>query len=433
MDTAETVSQPKAKRRHYYGWVIVIVMALVGFTQSAETHPVISVFLKPITTEFHWSRTLFTGAITVGTLAGGALALIIGPTLDRFGPRWVITVAFALLGASLLLMAFMNTLWQFYALQVIGRTVTMGAIALAGSVVIPKWFVARRGRAVALSGLGGRLGNAVTPLYVQFLVSKGNWRIAAAMTGVLTWAVSMIPAALFLRRRPEDMGLLPDGRDPVQSKDPPTSDSGKPASQRKADSSYTVRQVLREPSFYLLAGAFSLMFIAAPALNLHQIPYMTDKGISNMVAVSSVVVLSVFGGVGSLAFGFMAERIPVRVTLAGTFFFMAIGFLTLLAVNSAANALLWSAYYGLVSGGMGTLQQVIMADYYGRDSLGAIRGVVWPTQMIFNAFGPMAAAMAYDATGNYVAIFTVFGVLVFGSTILVFLAKPPRARATSPL
>ena len=78
---------------------------------------------------------------------------------------------------------------------------------------------------------------------------------------------------------------------------------------------------------------------------------------------------------------------------------------------------------------MGTLQQIIMADYYGRESLGAIRGIVWPTQMGFNAFGPFVAALAYDATGNYVVIFTIFAALVFVSTVLVFLAKPPKGRA----
>ncbi len=426
---ADAQSNPKVKRRFYYGWVIVVIMVLVGFTQSAETHPVLSVFLKPMTDEFHWSRTVFTGAITVGTLVGGAIALIVGPNIDRFGPRWILVIAFAFLGASLVLTAFVHNLWQFYVLQVVGRTVTMGVIALAGSVVIPKWFIAQRGRAVALSGLGGRFGNAITPLYVQFLVSAGNWRIAAAMTGVLTWVVSMVPAAIFLRRRPEDMGLHPDGVDPDEGAGKPSSNPGRPASKPKDEPSFTVRQVLREPSFYLLATALSLLFIAAPALNLHQIPYMTDKGISNVVAVASVAILSVFAGIGSLAFGFMAERIPVRLALTGTFFLTAIGFLLLLAVKSPGQAILWSAFYGLVSGGMGTLQQVIMADYYGRESLGAIRGIVWPTQMVFNAFGPFVAALAYDATGNYVAIFAIFAALVFGSTVLVFFAKPPKNRA----
>ncbi len=425
MQASTTTTQPKTQHRFYYGWVIVVVMALVGFTQSAETYPVLAVFLAPVTAEFGWSRTVFTGAITIGTLAGGVLAMVIGPTLDRAGPRWTLTLAFLLLGLSLVLTALVHSLWQFYVLQVIGRMINMGVIALAGSVVIPKWFIAQRGRAVALSGLGIRVGNAVTPLYVQYLVANGSWRFASAMTGVLTWVVSMIPAAIFLRRRPEDMGLRPDGLAPGETATVVASRRNGRGNNAQAEVSYTLKEVVRMPVFYLLVTGFSIIFIAAPATNLHMIPFMTDRGISQGAAVAAVAVFSIFGGLGSLVFGYLAETFSTRSIVTLSLFGMGLGYLGILMVHVAWQGFAWSAYYGFVSGGMFTLQQVIMADYFGRNSLGAVRGIVWPTQMVFNALGPLAASFAYDTTHSYVAAFVIFAILTGIATVLIFFAKPP--------
>ena len=146
----DTSSNPQPQARFYYGWVIVVVVALAGFTQSAETYPVLGVFLKPMTDEFGWSRSVFAGAMSIGTILGGFLALGIGPLVDRYGPRWILTFAFIILGATLALLGGITTLWQYYALQIIGRVMTMGVIAMAMQVIIPKWFVAKRGRTVAL-------------------------------------------------------------------------------------------------------------------------------------------------------------------------------------------------------------------------------------------------------------------------------------------
>jgi sugar phosphate permease len=416
-------AQKAKKSGFYYGWVIVVVIGLGGFTQSAESYPILGVFMKPITEEFQWSRTIFSGSTLIGTLIGGVVAMVVGPMLDRLGARWTLTAAFAVLGSTLILMAFINALWQFYLLQIIGRALTMGVLALALGVVVPKWFIAKRGRAVALGGLGQRIGNAVTPLYVQALVSQGSWRLATAVAGLLMWTVSMIPVAIFMRRKPEDMGLLPDGVDPeeVQRREDDPRSSPRP----RQEVSMTRAQALRHPSFYLLTVAFSLVFVAAPALNLHMIPYMTDKGISDGFAVSAVALLSLCAGAGSLFTGFLSERITARRTLVGILAMMSLGFIGLLQVNTAWEAIAWAIYYGLSFGGMFILQQVIFADFYGRDNVGAIRGIVWPIQMVFNATGPFIAAIFSDALGSYTLIFLIFAGLVMIASVLILLAKPP--------
>ncbi len=413
------------KPRFYYGWTIVIVVALAGFTQSAETYPVLGVFLKPMTEEFGWSRSVFTGAASIGTLLGGFLALVTGPLLDRYGPRWMLTIGFIILGGSLILMAGISALWQYYAVQIIGRVMLMGIVAMATQTIIPKWFVAKRGRAVALSGLGMRAGNTITPIYVQFLVSTWSWRVGTAVTGVVIWMVSLLPVAIFLRRRPEDMGLLPDGVTSEELEQNLDTAPGTGAHNPRQEVSLSVRQVVRLPSFYLLTAAFSLLSMVLPGTLLHLIPYLTDQGLSAGVAVAIVAVWSASGAIGGLTFGFLAERINVRLVLAGGILLMAGGFFILLIVDSPVLGFIWGFYSGLCGGGIFTLQQIVFADYYGRDSLGAIRGIFWPVQLVANSVGPIIAAIAYDTTGNYFLLFSVFGGLVIVSSLFIFLACPP--------
>lgn len=411
--------------RFYYGWVIVGVVALTGFAHTADTLPVLSVFLKPITEDFGWSRSVFTGAITIGTFLGGVSALGIGPFIDRFGSRWSLVVAFAFLGGTLVLIAGIDRLWQFYLLLILARSVTMGVIGLSLQVIIPKWFVAKRGRAVALGGMGNMAGNTVTPLYVQLLISVAGWRLATATAGIVVWVFSILPVALFLRRRPEDLGLLPDGAAPEEAHDPPTAGGTTRLRGPGLETSLSLRQVVHQPSFYLLATAVGLMTFVIPGLNLHTVAYFTDQGLSSGIAVLALAVISMAGGVGSLFFGYLADRYSARQILTVDILLVATSFVLLLVARAPAVVLMWGLYIGLARGGMQTLQQVIFADYYGRESLGAVRGVVWPIQMVGNSLGPLVAAVTYDITGSYVIIFSGFGILSLLAGLCVSLARPP--------
>ncbi|MCH7706196.1 MAG: MFS transporter, partial [Chloroflexi bacterium] len=331
----------------YYGWVIVGVVALSGFTQSAGTFPVLGVLLNPITNEFGWSHTVFTGATSIGTIIGGVVALVVGPMVDRVGARWILVAAFTALGASFVLMAGITELWQFYALQIVSRVSNMGVIALATQVIIPKWFVERRGRAVALGSLGIMAGNAVTPLYVQYVLGIWGWRWASASAGIVIWSISLVPVAMFLRRQPEDMGLLPDGvtREEMERRMAAGVDGGG-ARGVGPEISLVLRQVVRLRSFYLLVVAFSLAFMVFPGLLLHLIPYLTEQGIDPALGVWVVAIWSASGALGSLAAGLLSERYGARLSLAASFVLMAGGFGFLLTVDSIQLSLVWGAYMG---------------------------------------------------------------------------------------
>jgi MFS family permease len=229
------------------------------------------------------------------------------------------------------------------------------------------------------------------------------------------------------------MGLLPDGTSPQESSTDPASATG--VSGRSAtdqDVALSLRQVVRLPSFYLLLAAFALVFMAFPSLHLHMISFLTDRGLSAQLGVTVVAVMSATGALGALVFGLMAERYGSRLTMALVFLLMSAAFPLFLAVQSSVQALAWGVYYGFLGGGMFTLQQVIFADYFGRQSLGAVRGVVAPVQMGANAVGPLFAALAFDASGDYNVIFSAYGAFTLLASVFVFLARPPVRSAQPP-
>ncbi|MBI2866975.1 MAG: MFS transporter, partial [Chloroflexi bacterium] len=132
----------------------------------------------------------------------------------------------------------------------------------------------------------------------------------------------------------------------------------------------------------------------------------------------------------SLIGGLIADRFPVRFALGAAYVGLALAALLLINVNGVATAFLFAVLYGAIFGMVNIFVHVIFQEYYGRGSLGAIRGVATLVQMLGNASGPLVAALAYDATGSYTLIFSVFvGLYVVGGIALFLAPTPQRVRA----
>ena len=423
MDMGKIKSPLKAWNNLYYGWVIAVVVALCGLVQTQGTFPVLSILLKPITEEFGWTRTSFALPMAIGTIVGGFLGPFVGPMVDRIGPRWVVVVGFIMLGGVLMAMGSMADQWHFYGIQITARILTLGILGLTISVIIPKWFVVKRGRAVALTSLGGRGGQFVLPPLTLLLVNLRGWRTATIVQGLIVWAIAVVPAALFLRRQPEDMGLYPDGIEPNQS-DGLSNADGKPE-KPTPDISLTPRQVVRLPAFYLLTMANLFNLFAAAGLNLHLFPYLTDQGISDSLSLAIITSWFFFGIVGSLLAGFLAERYSSRTVALINISVMAIAVLSLPLIHSAPFAFGFAIVQGMSQGGMLALN-LLFPDYFGRQHLGSIRGLTQPAQNIAIAAGPIVAGLAFDLTRSYVTAFTAFGIGICACVICIWLARPPN-------
>ena len=424
-----TPTPPKQRKpRFFYGWIIVAVVAAGGFSASTESYPVLGVFLKPITDDLGWSRAAFTAPLSIGGLLGAFLALLLGPLVDRYGSRWALTIAFALLGLSFVLMSLVGHLWQYTAIQIVARSMNTGVLSVAMAVIIPNWFLVKRGKAISLGAIGFPIGAAVMPLYVQGLISLGGWRAATIGAGILIWVVSLIPASLLLRRRPEDIGLLPDGALPVEEAGPnarPTADL------RSGPEEPTIKlgSALRLPAFYYIQAAGSLWWFARTGVALHAIPYFTDQGLSSQVAVGALVVHSLFAVPGTFAAGYLRDRFSIRWVMSADYALTAAAFVLVLFADTPVLVMIWAVFYGFVQGAANPLQRLIFADYFGRRHLGSIEGVSRAVQNIAQAAGPLVVAAVYDSTNSYHVIFTIFIGMNLAAMVFIALARAPRRGA----
>lgn len=423
-------------RRPFYGWIIVGVTFLIGFTESGVFQNILSIFMKPMVAEFGWSRGSVTGAMALGSIGGGLLSLVAGPMLDRHGPRMLSFWGILLLSLGLGAMAFADHIWQLYLFFGAGRMIAVGLLSLAVSVSVANWFVRYRGRAMGIAKVGDRLGSALLPLMVQFLILALGWRMAWGALGVVVFLMSGIPTLLFLRHRPEDMGLLPDGAAPVsdKNKDRQGSLDGDDPSRADSEPVWTRAQATRTRAFWVVTLLNSLISFMQAGINFHMYPFLTDHGFSATTAVLVITTIAVSGMVGSASWGMLTERFPVQSLLtanllgSGLIFFSLYGAVQFQLDGTLGVGIIFllAALHGIFHGGRNPMIPVIWANYFGRRSLGRIYSLATPVYFTANAIGPVFAGFCFDLFGSYEYPFNFFVVSFFLTGIIARRMQPPR-------
>jgi len=320
-------------RKPFYGWVIVGVCFLIGVTEVGVFQNILSIFLKPMTQDFGWSRASVTGAIAVGSLCGGLISPFVGPILDKYGPRMVAFWGIVLFGMGLSALMFVRHIWQLYLFFGMSRVVSVGALSLVMTVSVSNWFVHRRGQAMGVTWIGVRVGNAVLPLMIQFLILTYGWRTAWGTLGAVVFLMSGIPALLFLRRRPEDMGLLPDGATPEAAKKGTNASLNSEDRVEDPEPVWTRSQATRTRTFWILTFITCLIPFVQAGINFHVYPFLTDHGLSQETAVWVLSTVAVFGALGSILWGVLADKFRIQL---------------LLAVNDFGNGFIFLLFYWTV-------------------------------------------------------------------------------------
>lgn len=400
---------------------------MVGFAEVVAFNPILALMMKPMAAETGWSRTAIVGALSVGSIASGAVSLVIGPILDRKGARWVLALGIAVMGICLISISQVTALWQFYVLFGLNRAISAGIVELSISVAIANWFVKKRSRAIGIATTGPRIGLACIPPLALLFMSWSDWRGAWVGLGLTSLVIGILPAVLFIGRRPEDFGMLPDG-DPGYQKAGPTSFQHrsplKAANVVKTDRSWTVKKAVGSMPFWLLTAGQAIVTLASGGVNMHQLPHLTDRGIAPAIAVGAISSYAIWAMVGVLSWSFLAEKWGARRCLTVSLFLSAVGVFVLSRVESVAMAYFYSAFYGLMFGGEMALFPLAWADYFGRASLGTIRGISRPIVMVFNAGGPLFGGWIYDTTGSYWIAFLVFIIAFLVGAVLIFTSRP---------
>jgi MFS family permease len=412
----------------FYGWVIVAVGFLAHIASAFSISSTLSVFLKPLSQDLGISRGVFSLIRSGEILVGAVAAPLVGSLLDRHGGRWLIAAGGLVSGAGFLLLGQARDFWQFAIVRWLlispGDTL-MGSMVV--NVSISQWFVRIRGRALALAGMGHGLAKVCMPLLAASLILYIGWRGAWAAFGVATLALVVGPSILLMRRRPEDMGLLPDGNSMGESESVPADQSNKLNARRRPaeDVTWSRGEALRTRAFWLIVTTFGVAHVGVTGLNLHVFSYVSDQGHPAMVAALVMSIIAVMQFSTPMVWGVLAERANVARLIMAKFLIQAVGIL--LALSDPGVVSLYAGFflYGIGMGGTSILAEMIWANYFGRISLGRIRGMGSLITSAFSAGGPPFFGLLFDATQSYSLSFSIFIVMLFASAFLSLFLRAP--------
>ena len=411
----------------FYGWTILFAAGSSMVVRNATASLTLAVFIFPMSEDLGWSRTLIAGAASLGGLVATVASPLVGWALDRYGARVILTVSVLILGLSTVSLAWATVPVAFYLAYGLGRVIFSSPLNIGPSVVVSRWFVRRRGRATGILFLSHSLGMITFPLIAGLVIKYRGWEDAWAVLGVLVWILALGPVSMLVRQSPESVGLLPDGDPPEQT------DEGKEAAAAAEEPNWTLREAARTPTLWLLAMATGSLFLLQSGTNIHQGAYFLDQGLGVGISAASLSLNAVFTGVGSIFWGWLVDRVPVRFTYAGVALMMAVALVLFPMADTTAEALVVASIFGTAVGGILVVPVVAYANYFGRRSLSAIRGVTEPFVSLGQAIGALFSGIIYDVTGSYKDAFLILAILGL-ATIAMLLAtrEPRRVGAGSP-
>ena len=419
----------------FYGWVILSTAASTQVVRNATASLTIAVFIFPLSEELGWSRTLIAGAASVGGLAASGVSPVVGWLVDRYGARLVLASSVLILGVSTISLAWATVPIAFYLAYGVGRVIFASPISIGSSVVVSRWFVRMRGRTSGILFGSHSIGLVAFPLIASVIIGASGWREAWIVLGILVLGIALLPTALLIVQQPEDVGLSPDGdapvpvsesRDAVRASGPASATPTPPEEQV-----WTLREAMRTPALWMFATATGMVFLVQAGVNTHLAAYLRDQGLNAAFAGFGISLNAAFLGLGSLFWGWITEKVPPRYALAGVAIFVGGSSALFVFANSTPEILVYAVLFGFGVGGLLSVPPVGYADYYGRRSLGVIRGVTEPLTSFGQAIGAVVAGIIFDFTDSYRLAFVAFAIMGGLATALVLFARPPRRPGTA--
>ncbi len=393
--------------RPFYGWWIVVAAMMVTFAAGPGQSFMFTVFIDPIIEDTGYSRTALSSIYAAGTIISALAVMIVSRMSDRRGPRAMLMVIGAIFGLACIALSLATGMVVMAIALALLRGLGQGAMPVNGSLLVSQWFIHRRGRAMAIMGLGGALTIAVMPNLGQFLIGLLDWRGAYFTLGLMVWAI-VLPLGIFvIRNRPEDMGLFPDG-----ARDLPEDEVRRI---RRAQSSPRP-EVLKTFDFWALAFPMAIPALVDTALIFHQVALFSRQGLSPEVAARVFVPFAVASALTGLLAGFVVERTgPTPLFVINMGIFIA----AILMLQVISTPFLASVYAVILGCAMG-MQQIgaryTWPYYYGRQGLGQVQGSAMMVMISATAVGPLAfASMAEGVSygAAYVALLALLALAAF--------------------
>jgi MFS family permease len=415
----------------FYGWVIVgVVFITMGVAVNART--AFSLLFPPILDEFGWDRGTTAGAFSFGFIVSAIMSPSLGRLMDRRGPRVVNELGVILIGSGLLLATLVQHPWQLYA--TLGMLVGAGSVCLGYTgqgLFLPNWFVRRRGLAMSLAFSGVGVGSVIVLPWLEALIARTGWRSACLALGIVVLVV-LLPLNLLVRRRPEDLGLAPDGDAAPHAVAARTMANVVDPIWVAVD--WTLGRAMRTARFWWVAiGYFCALFVWY-AVQVHQTKYLMEIGFSPAVAAWALGGVSLAGIPGQIALGHVSDRLGRElVWVIGNLGFTAT-LLLLLALREQQKPLLLYAMIatqGALGYGITSVLGAIPSEIFQGRHYGTIFGTLMLASIAGGAVGPWLTGTLHDAIGSYKAAFWIAIAVSLLSAVSIWIAAPRKVRAVA--
>lgn len=403
----------------FYGWWLVSLTVIFLTFTSLGIFQGLGTFIVALERHFGWSRTSLTGAFALARVEGSLLGPIAGYFIDRLGTRLMFMIGFSIMGLGFLLFSVIQELWHFYAAFAV---ITLGSglgTWLALISCVNNWFIRRRAIALAIATAGIHLGGFLVPLLALGIESSGFRAVTVGMGMIIL--LLAVTGSRFIRNRPEEYNLLPDG-------DPPIGSNERPAKTNNPildEPQFTTRQAVRTQAFWFIALAHASSSVGIITLSVHLVPKLTDEGISLATAALVVTTYTAVAIPFQILVGYIADKISKPPLLAISLCIQATSLVVIAVSSSLEMAFVFAFLFGAAFGGRMPLLTSIRGEYFGRRSFASITGLSQLPSNLLMLGAPIFAAYFNDTRGSYFIPFISIAAFNYLGAIFALLAKKP--------
>jgi MFS family permease len=418
---ARTPAEAAASRPGvFFGWWIVGGAFVIYFISAGAINAG-TVYFKALSAEFGLSRGALSSVFSLGFVIAGLSAPLWGRIADRRGPRSSFLPGVLLTGVLGVLLSRVSSVVSLYVTYILFMISSAGISLVPVSVIISKWFIVKRGRAIGIAYMGEGLGGLVLTPVVGALVAGIGWRYSYVVSGLVVLAV-LTPVVLWMKNGPEDVATFPDG---IELPPPGRSTVGTGAV--ASDVGLSVTEGIRTSAFWMVALCWLVSMMPLSAVLLHQVPFLTDLGFSTQsasLAAGAVGGMSILGRVG---LGFLSERHPIRLIYALCYVMVGVGIGALWATASCGSlaVIAYVAFFGVGLGGSFALSALLVGELFGVRALGEIFGLLGLAATIGGAVGGTGAGLLFDRAGSYDSVFALALILCLVGMVLILSVKAP--------
>lgn len=422
---------PAGESGGFWGWRMVMAGTAILIVSSGIGFYGHGVILDPLRNAHHWSKSAVSLAVTLYFFASGAVQLLIGMWIDRYGPRLLLVIGSIIFCVAFILLSGIKQLWHLYAVYLLMSVGWCCTSLVPVNTLIANWFIRRRGLAMSVTMTGLSIGGIIVVPLASWAIIK--WGLEAALPALgVVYALVVIPVAVgVVKARPDDVGQCPDGRLIHSCAQGEVDSALGLASQTRL---WTRREAATTAAFWAIVIAFLLAMCGQMSFLVHQMSFLSQYlGVTGAAgAVSLTASASI---IGRLAMGAVVDRLNKRMTAAGFFLAQGAAVLALAFNQHAATLYLGTFVFGLTMGNIIMVQSLIIGECFGMVSFGTVYGMVGLFSMTGAAMGPWMAGAVFDATGSYQHAFVIFAGFAVLAAIAIVFARPQKSstRRTKPL